>query len=313
MNTRAAVAAILLLSLPFAACCQEPTQAAAPNQARQTTIYDISHGAAWPHIGSPPPENSPAVRVEAWRRENASYAEALDSIRRSWTGVAQTPDDLRYKVQQYEDLIRTVTESGGYGNLVLASILRRISDSLLGYYAVIHFQDSGVARELLEKERVSLLDCPAAGDMVAEELNAPSHSGGWHLSERSDVELILRSNRSSLGGEFGRMLMGRPTPSQLMTKRDVNGLIAALITEEMTERSTLPTLLEYFRLGGDPSNLASWISVMKGKERIFPFMLMGQPKAGSMDVAWLINWSRGWEGKQVPFAAFIGEATQADH
>lgn len=160
MNTRAAVAAFVLLFLPLAACGQGPAQAAAPNQARQMSIDDISHGAAWPHIGSPPSENSPAARVEAWRRESATYAEALDSIRRSWTGVAQTPDDLRFKVRQYEDLIRTVTESGGYGNLVLADILLRISDSLLAYYAVIHPQDSGVARELFEKERVSCWIAP---------------------------------------------------------------------------------------------------------------------------------------------------------
>jgi hypothetical protein len=162
--------AVLLASLPLITCGQEPTRTP-PNQARPTSLSDIGHSSAWPHIGSPPSEKSPASRVEAWGRESASYTEALDSIRHSWTGAAQSEGDLRFQVQQYEDQIRTVTESGGYGNLLLADILRRLSDSLLAYYAVTHPQDSKVARELLEKERTSLLDCPAAGDMVTEELN----------------------------------------------------------------------------------------------------------------------------------------------
>jgi hypothetical protein len=52
---------------------------------------------------------------------------------------------------------------------------------------------------------------------------------------------------------------------------------------------------------------------MKGKERIFPFILMGMPKAGGGHVEGLIQWAKHWEGKQIPFSVFVGEATPATH
>ena len=106
-------------------------------------IADIGHTSNWPHIGAPPPADAPASRLGAWRAESASYSEAFESIKRSWNGFAASADDLRFKVQQYEDLIRAFTEPGGYGNLILADIARRLSDALLSQWAVVHVQESG--------------------------------------------------------------------------------------------------------------------------------------------------------------------------
>jgi hypothetical protein len=287
-----------------AGCAQD---AASRNKPQPRSIAEIGHASAWPHIGAPPPADAPASRLGAWRAESASYSEAFESIKRSWTGFAASADDLRFKVQQYEDLIRTFTESGGYGNLILADIARRLSDALLSQWAVVRVQESGLARELMEKDRVHLLDCQAAGDMVTEESGVAAPAGGWRLSDRAGVEVAFRASHSDLNNETDRMLLGGSTQPRLMTKRDVNGLIYMLIGEEVTDRMSLPTLLEFERLGGDPANMRNWESVMRNQQHTFPFPMLGEQGGigAGAHVGALIQRARVWEGRQVPFSAFV--------
>ena len=165
---------ILTVSLVFLGChsagAQEPANSLSSSRPR-ATLYDIGRAIPWSHIGAPPPQGSPAARVEKWQREAAAYDQAFQVIKESWTGEAmENPDELRFRVGPYEDLIRTVTGSGGYGNLALADCLRRLSLSLLIRYAVTHPLEYEAVGDLLSKDRVRLLDCPATGDMVAEEL-----------------------------------------------------------------------------------------------------------------------------------------------
>jgi len=182
MIIRAATAALLLLTLGVTAACQEPARAT-QDQARKMSISSMGRGASWPHIGAPPSPGSHASRAEQWRAESASFHEAFGVIKGSWTGEAvDTPSELRSKVGQYEDLIRTVTDSGGYGNVVLADTLRRLSSGLLGRYVTSHPSDYAVVGEILETNRIRLLDSPAVGGMLMEELELAPPSGKWHLS-----------------------------------------------------------------------------------------------------------------------------------
>ncbi len=305
-GTARRIIVVAMLTSAAAACGQD---AANPSKPQANGIADIGHTSNWPHIGAPPPAGAPSSRLAAWRAESAAYSEAFDSIKRSWTGFAASPDDLRFKVQQYEDLIRTFTESGGYGNLILADIARRLSDALLSQWAVVHVQESGVARDLMEKDRVHLLDCRASGDMVTEESGVAPPPGGWRLSDRAGVEVAFRASHSDLNNETDRMLLGGSTHPRLMTKRDVNGLIYMLIAEEVTDRMSLPTLLEFERLGGDPANMSNWVSVMRNQQHTFPFPLLGEQGglAAGAHVAALIQRARAWEGRQVPFSAIVPE------
>jgi hypothetical protein len=202
MTTTILAAGILLLSSHIANAQEPPNSLTSP-----LALYDIGRALTWSHIGSPPSQRNPAARAEEWRRESASYRKAFDIIRSSWTGEdAKKPDDLRFKVRQYEDLVRTATESGGYGNILLADCLRRLSLALPVRYGLAHPSEYAAVGNILEQERVRLLDCGAIGDMLMEELRLAPPSGGWHLAEsREELDLIFRSDGSSLTNEAGRV------------------------------------------------------------------------------------------------------------
>src|ERR1035438_6728693 len=100
--------------VPTRRSSQEPANSLSSSRPR-ATLYDIGRAIPWSHIGAPPPQGSPAARVEKWQREAAAYDQAFQVIKESWTGEAmENPDELRFRVGPYEDLIRTVTGSGGY-------------------------------------------------------------------------------------------------------------------------------------------------------------------------------------------------------
>lgn len=218
----------------------------------RAALHEIGRGVPWLRIGSPPSQPSLASRAGQWRQESAAYARVFGLLKQSWTGEAvDNPGDLRFRVRQYEDLIRTVTDAGGYGNLVLADSARRLSLGMIGRYAVTHPSEYATIGDLLADVRVRLLDCPATSDMIADELGLAAPSGSWRLSEKQEeLHLVFRGDGKSPREASGRSLLGALTPSVMMDKRDVSGLLFQLALDEMLARAILPALVEFLKRGG---------------------------------------------------------------
>jgi hypothetical protein len=250
---------------------------------------------------------APAARTDAWRRETAAYTQGLAALRQSWTSFATSASDLEFKVKQYEDLIQTLTESGGYGNLILASFARKLSDALLIEWAVAHPQENQVARTIMDKSRVHLLQGRAVGEMVTEESGVTAPRGAWHLADREGLEAVLSASASDLSKETGRLIFSGSGPSKLMTMRDLNAVIYLLIGDEVIDQMSLPTLLEYERLGGSPDDLKPWETIMRKQERVYAFPLLGFPGGLTAvgDVAALIQIGKSWQGKQISFGEIV--------
>jgi hypothetical protein len=243
MTVRLLVATTLTLVVAGARA-QEATRV------RPETLPQVNH-LPWPHIGSPPAEGGPAAEAEHWRQEAATFERAFAAIKGSWTGKELTSaDDLRTRVQQYEDLIRTVGGSPGYGNVLLADCLRRLSVTLVVEYAVGHPAENEVVDRLMRSDRVSLWDCDALHGMLSEELKLAAPLGGWRLLEnRQQFESIFVAGGTTLDKEVHRTWLAMSSTS-LMSRRDVYGLLFRLMETELVERVHLPGLIEFRRLGG---------------------------------------------------------------
>ena len=274
-----------------------------------TALHEIGRGVPWSRIGSPPSQQALASRAGQWRQESAAYARAFSLLKQSWTGEAvENPGDLRLQVRQYEALIRTVTDAGGYGNLVLADSARRLSLGIIGRYAVTHPSEYATIGDLLTDVRVHLLDCPATSEMIADELGLAAPSGSWHLSEKEEeLGLVFRSDGSSFREAGGRSLLGALTPSTMMGKRDVSGLLSRLMESEMMARAILPAVVEFLKRGGSLANLESFNTVMEDQGTRFAFPPLGEQRIYSDNVRELVNGFRKWNGKRVPFGALVGE------
>src|SRR4051812_21542263 len=76
-------------------------------------LHEIGRGVPWSRIGSPPAQQAIASRAGQWQRESAAYNMAFSILKQSWAAEAvESADDLRLRVRQYEDFIRTVTNVG---------------------------------------------------------------------------------------------------------------------------------------------------------------------------------------------------------
>lgn len=213
----------------------------------------------WPHIGSPPPGGAPQADVERWRGESATFAEAFEAVKGSWTGDdVRLADELRARVGQYEDLLRSVASSAGYGNALLADSLRRLSLTLLVEYELRHPTENHVAGEILKLDRVSLLDSAAVAGLLSEEFKLAPPLGGWKLVEnRAQLDSIFRSQGTTINRASDRMLFGLPTTSAMVNQRDVYALLFRMIDTEGVERVNLPGLVEFHKRGGRPEDLAN--------------------------------------------------------
>src|SRR5580658_7458966 len=149
------------LTILLASCATSQESQTAPDR-QPRSLYDIGHTPNWPHIGSAPTKDSPPSRIQAWPDERKSFDEALGTLKRSWSGeIPTTAGELKFQVNQYEDVVRTATSAGGYGNLILADTARRLDLALLSYYVILHSQDHAAVAEILNDHRVRLLDCAA--------------------------------------------------------------------------------------------------------------------------------------------------------
>ena len=202
---------IFLAGLSLVSCHPGVTQTAAvgtDSPPAAGTLHDIGRAIKWMRIGAPPSLERQATRAEEWQRESAAYKKAFSLLKQSWSvEAADNPSDLRFRVRQYEDLIKTVTDAGGYGNLVLADTARRLSLGLLSQYVVTHPSEYATVGDLLADLRIRLLDCPATSDMIADELGLAPPSGSWHLSEgKQDLVLIFGNDGSSFRTAGGSSL-----------------------------------------------------------------------------------------------------------
>jgi hypothetical protein len=237
----------------------------------------------WPHIGAPPPKGAPQADVDRWRGESATFAETFEAIKGSWTDdEVRTADELRARVRQYEDLLRSVASSAGYGNALLADSLRRLSLTLLVEYELGHPAENRVVGEILNLDRVSLLDSAAVEGLLSEEFKLAPPLGGWKLVEnRAQLDSIFRSQGTTTNRAGDRMLFGLPTTSAMVNQRDVYALLFRMIDTEGVERVNLPGLVEFHKRGGRPEDLANpndtsaYLRVMGREEYRFKFAPLG--------------------------------------
>ena len=287
---------------------QDPPSAVSDSQSL-AALHEIGRGVPWSRVGSPPSQQVAASRTEHWRQESAAYNKAFSLLKQSWTVEAvESPSDLRFRVRQYEDLIRTVTEAGGYGNLVLADTARRLSLGLLSHYAVTHPSEYTAIGDLLADVRIRLLDCPATSDMIADELGLAPPSGSWHLSEKKEeLTLIFGRDGSSFRSAGGSALLGLLSPSKMMSKRDVSALLYRLTEAEMLARCILPALVEFLKRGGSLANLESFNKVMEDQRTRYAFPPLGEPGILGGNIQALVDVVRKLSGKALPFRALVGE------
>jgi hypothetical protein len=290
-------------------CAQAPTGTSAGLPVPEA-LAELIRVSPWPHIGSPPAETG----TGEWQQGGRLLAEAIETLKQSWTGeVAATPQDLRSQVGQYEGLLKTVTVSGGYGNLILADCLRRLSITLLTDYLLTHPAEHDVVAEILASDRVRLLDSPALRDTLSDELKLQPLTGQWRLSEkRADLEAVFSADGSTYQNELGRMLLGRPTVSKMMAKRDVKGLLIRLVEDESTDRVSLAGFAEFLNQGGrledvHLDNIRPFLDVMEKEQRRFQFPSMGinMLRVEQLDLL-LQNFNRRG-GRAAPFAVIIGQ------
>ena len=113
---------VAIFTLSSIVHCQEP-QFSTGSAQRRETIADLKQLHPWPRIGSPPVQQSAASRAHEWQQEKATFAHAIEVLREDWKNpFPETPEDLRRRVREYEDMVRLVVQSGGYGNLLLADV-----------------------------------------------------------------------------------------------------------------------------------------------------------------------------------------------
>jgi hypothetical protein len=238
----------------------------------------------------------------------------LETLKRSWTGEAPAnPSDLRLRVGEYEDLLKIAMSSGGYGNLVLADCLRRLSITLLSDYLLARPAEHSVVAGILAARRVRLLDASALREMLTEELNLQPLDGQWRLSEKKgDLEEVFGASGSTYRDAIGRMLLGRPTVSSMMTRRDINGLLIRLMEDESAERVSLAGFAEFLNQGGRFEDIRlddvrPFLQVMEKERRRFQFPPMGinMLRVEQLDLMLRSFQARG--GKAAPFAAVIGQ------
>lgn len=186
--------------------------------------------------------------------------------------------DLQFKVRQYEDLIGTIGQSSGYGNVLLLDCLRRLSLTMMLEYAVGHPSENE-ALAAMRKGRTRLLDSPAVAAMLVEELNMSPPGGSWHLSEnRQQIDFVFQSKASDFGAQSSRLLFGLSKTADLMRSRDVYGVLLRLIEVDAVECAHLPGFLQFRTLGGrmeDALKVARYDPPMESAMLKFRFAPLG--------------------------------------
>jgi hypothetical protein len=267
------------------ACASVALVGSSAQQSRQApgpalTLAELSRS-PWRHIGAPAPAPAVAGQTAATPEEIRKFAEAFAAIKGNWTGEEiLSQNDLDFKVRQSEDLLVTVAHSAGYGNVLLADCLRRLSQTRLIEYALGHPAESEALAAMLRR-RGRLLDSPVVASMLAEELKLDPPNNTWHLVDsREEIETVFQATGSPLRQENRRLLFGLPNTSDLMKKRDVPGLLLRLMESDSIECVHLPGLIEFQRLGGRledlrPNSVKPYLSVMEREMRRFQFAPIG--------------------------------------
>src|SRR5207249_3146950 len=122
-----------------------------------------------------------------------------------------------------------------------------------------------------------------------------------------ELELIFRSDGSSLHNEAGRSLLHLPVPSKMISQRDISGLFYRLAEDEASERVVVPGLVEFLRRGGTLANIKSFDQVMKNQMGRFRLPSMGINEVTATYVLALLQNLKRWDGKAIPFSALVGD------
>ena len=243
--------------------------------------------------------------MSQWRGEIASFMKALDSIEEGWTGeVIENPEDLRFKIGRYEDAVSTVTPAGGYGNLVLADTLRRLSFGLLSRYLVTHPSEYAAVADILGSDRVNLLECVAIGDMISEELKLVPSSGAWRFaSSREEAELVYTADGTTRSDQGRRSFFGTGAPTSMVARRDVSGLLTRLIDDAYIDK-VLRAFVAFLSRGGTIEEIASFSRLMADQRDKLRFAPTGASISAS-NIGGLISMVRIWDGKPIPFSQLV--------
>jgi hypothetical protein len=198
-------------------------------------------------------------------------------MKRGWNGQAPASAyDLRSRVHEYEALVGKAAEAGGYGNIVLADSLRRLSLTLLIEFVLAHPAEYATVSDLLAEGRVRLLDAPALTDMLTTDLGAAVPAGPLRLSttKPGQLEALLRVVDPKVRDATGRLLWGLPASSALVSHRDGVGLVLRLVETYSLEHVNLSGFIEFWKQGGRLDDIQMYdvtpfLRVMEQKRRNF--------------------------------------------
>jgi len=282
-------------------------------ETRPGTIHDVGRGIALGHIGAPPPADASPGRLARWQREKANFDTVLAAINRSWTGEPiSNPENLAFQMKQYSDLIKTLAEAGGYGNLLLADAAKRLRAILFIRFLVAHPDQYAQVADLPGSNRTDLLTNRAMDDMLREELGLEPPVGGWRLSEDLDqLERVSGRAMREISGLSSRSILGQQAPG-LMVKADVHSLIGRMKADEILEQIVEPGFVEFLKRGGsfsEPQHFAEIMDKPDVKARL------NVPALGNVMtildyIPGAVAYAKRLQGKPMPITEVIGDQKQ---
>jgi hypothetical protein len=256
------------------------------------------------HIGSPPERGGTPLAAE-WRAKKAAYDGALGAMNAAWTGLPPaSAGDFRLTIQHYEEAVRTTLNTGGYGNVILAMKLRRMSQTMAARYVILHPSQAQDVQEILQKDRICIIDSTAVAEMIAEELGVRRSLTAPKLSEDRDE---LRQLFVADGTTYDRAmdsLFGGLNSAQWMVKRNISELLVGLLADEFEYRVTFAALLEFLKRGGDTRTPESFGAVIGRDYLQYHFAPFGRQI--NVDVRGLLR-RDSFLGTPMPFKLVVGE------
>ena len=151
---------------------------------------------------------------------------------------------LKVKLNNYEALIRKVLDSGGYGNVVLAESLRRLSLATIGGLLVRRQLVDAEMTRLIKADRVSLWNSSAFQRLLADEAAALK----YRQTIPVDVEDAYKMWGIAPLGEVMREALSTAKP--LDQDRSVLRLATRILDGEATQEVSVAGLAEFLRRGG---------------------------------------------------------------
>jgi branched-chain amino acid transport system ATP-binding protein len=206
-----------------------------PNGAGKTTLFNVLSGFVTPAHGSVHAfdENllamSPHRRARWGLRRTFQQVQVIDDLR-VWENVSVTLDPLPHARRERTRLVGEALDYVG---------LSPLSDALAAHLSALERRLVELARALVARPRVVLLDEPGAGLSEAETerlaaliRNIPDHFGALVVLVDHDMDLVAKTCSTLAVLDFGRLLASGTTREVLADERVK---LAYLGTEEVEE------------------------------------------------------------------------------